>query len=758
LQILTSHDSPQIRQQSAVEASRLVPKHWAELPDAQKPAIREQLLQTTLNEETTLVRHSAARVVSAIAKIDLEDGEWADLPGVLAKASTSPQVRHREVGVYILFTLLEAAGDGFTNKLPDLFALFSKTIQDPESQEVRINTMMALSRVAMLIEPDEDPKSLEAFQQAFPAMVSVLKTAVDEGDEDRTMQAFEVFQTLLGCESALLAKHFKDLVQFMIDLAVETNLAEESRSQALSFLMQCVKYRRMKIQGIKDMGEQLTTKSMQIVAEMSEDDDEDDITPARSALGLLDLLAGSLPPRQVIVPLLKALPEYVNSDNPSYRKAGILALGMSVEGAPDFIATQLADIMPVVLKLLHDPEIKVRQAALHGVTRLADDLAEDMNKAHADLVPALLKNLESALIETKNEADQKTGLEMVIATCTALEALIDGMEPETIEAYAPSLVPNLGRLFSHPDYNVKAAAAGAMGAIAGSAEEAFLPYFEPTMKALSQYVSIKDSQDELVLRAAVCDTMGRMATAVGGSAFQPYVQPLMQASEEALHLDHPRLRETSYILWSTMAKLYKEEFTPFLDGVVKGLYESLEQEESDLEVELGEEASDLIGKEVVIEGKKIKVTVATDDDEIEDVDPMEDDDDDDWDDLNTVTAVALEKEISVEVMGDIIAHTGQKYIPYLEKTIEIVTALVDHSYEGVRKAAIGTLWRAYASLWELMEAHSGEKWQPGIPLKVQPSEELVKLGEVVATATMQVWGDDVDRYLNISSYILLKSP
>jgi importin-4 len=730
-----------------VEALKLVPKHWNDLPDEQKEEIREQLIKTTLSEEATLVRHSVARVVSTIAKIDLEDGEWADLPGLLAKAATSPQVRHREVGVYILFTLLEAAGDGFTDKLPNLFALFNKTIQDPESQEVRINTMMALSRVAMLIEPEEDPESLEAFQQAFPAMVSVLQTAVDEGDEDRTMQAFEVFQTLLGCESALLAKHFKDLVQFMVDLAVEKNIAEESRSQALSFLMQCVKYRRMKIQGIKDMGEQLTTKSMQIVAEMTEDDDEDDITPARSALGLLDLLAGSLPPRQVIVPLLKVLPQYVNSDNPSYRKAGILALGMSVEGAPDFITTQLPEIMPMVLKLLHDPEIKVRQAALHGVTRLADDLAQDMNKAHADLVPALLKNLESALIESKSETEKKTGLEMVIATCTALEALIDGMETETIEAYAPSLVPHLGRLFSHPDYSVKAAAAGAMGSIAGAAEEGFLPYFEPTMKELSQYVSIKDSPDELVLRAAVCDTMGRMATAVGGPAFQPYVEPLMQASEEALHLDHPRLRETSYILWSTMAKLYKEDFTPFLDGVVKGLYESLEQEESDLEVELGEEASDLIGKEIVVEGKKIKVTAATDD-EIEDVDPMEDDDDDDddWDDLNTVTAVAMEKEISVEVLGDIITHTGQKYIPYLEKSLEIVVALTDHSYEGIRKASFGTLWRAYASLWELMEAHSGEKWKPGIPLKVQPSQELVKLGEVVATATMQVWGDDVDRY------------
>src|SRR5438045_2289439 len=246
------------------------------------------------------------------------------------------------------------------------------------------------------------------------------------------------------------------------------------------------------------------------------------------------------------------------------------------------------------------------------------------------------------------------------------------------------------------------------------------------MKALAEYVSIKNSEDELVLRAAVTDTMGRMAAAVGAKAFQPYVQHLMQASEEALHLGNPQLRETSYILWSTMAKIYAEEFTPFLEGVVKGLMESLEQEESDLEIELGEEASNLVGKEVIVAGKKIKVTAANDD--IEDIDAVEgDDDSDDWDDLIGVNAVALEKEISVEVIGDILNYTKQNFIPYLEKTVETIIGLVEHSYEGVRKAAISTLWRAYASFWELMEQHSGEKWQPGIPLKQQPSQELVKL-------------------------------
>ncbi|CZS97445.1 related to protein carrier KAP123 [Rhynchosporium agropyri] len=767
LHILTSHDAPEVRQQAAVEALRLISKHWVALPEDQKPAIRERLFETTLSETKPLVRHSAARVIASIAAIDLEDGQWASLPQSLFQASTSDKVAHREVGIYTLFSLLETAGDVFEDKLPGLFSLLSNTIKDPESPDVRVNTLLCLSRVAMLIQPDEDPENLARFQEMFPAMVAVLKAAIDEENDDRVMQSFEVFQTLLGCESALLNKHFKDLLIFMIDLGADTDIQDESRTQALSFLMQCARYRKMKIQGIRDMGENLTLKAMQIATEIDDDEDEDDVTPHKTALGLLDLLATSLPPRQVIVPLLKALPQYVNSDNPKYRQAGILSLGMCVEGAPDFIATQLDGLMPIVLKLLNDPVMGVRGAALNGVARLADDLAEELCKHHAELIPALLKNLDAATVQASSEAENEKNLETLKGACSALDSVTDGVDKETVAKYVPELVPRLVQLLNHEDLNVKASAAGAIGSIAGSAMDAFLPYFEGTMEAMSKYVTIKDSTEELDLRGIVTDSMGSMAEAVGPVAFQKYVQPLMQASEEGLNLGHARLRETSYILWSTLAKVYKEEFTPFLEGVVGALMASLNQEESDLDFEIGEEAREILGDEVVIAGKKVKlVTPATSKVEIDDLDNMEDDDDEDedWDDLTAVTAVALEKEVAIEVLGDVLSNTRKNFMPYFEKAIEIIVVLVEHSYEGVRKAAIGTLWRAYACLWALMEDHTGEKWTPGLPLKSQPSEELLKLGEVVTAATMSVWEDEVDRAVvtdinrNVSASLKLCGP
>ncbi|KAI9759571.1 MAG: hypothetical protein M4579_002237 [Chaenotheca gracillima] len=759
LQILTSHPSGELRQLAAVEARSLVPKHWTDLPANQKPEIRTHLLQTTLNEKTQLVRHSSARVISAIAKLDLDDGEWADLPGFLQQAATSQDAGQREVGVYILFTLLEVMGEGFASDMSRLFTLFGKTIQDPESAEVRINTMMALSKMAMLLDAEEDQQSLEAFRTTLPFMVRVLKESVDVGDEDRTMQAFEVFQTLLGCDAQLLANHFKDLVQFMGELASSTDVDNESRSQAISFLMQCVKYRKLKIQGLK-LGEPLTLKALHIVTELEDlNNTDDDATPARSALGLLDIMAQSLPPSQVIVPLMRVLPQYINNSDPLYRRAGILSLGFCVEGAPDFIATQLNDIFPLVLRLFDDSDVRVRQATLHALARLADDLAEEVGKEHAKFIPALIKSLDLATSNAAaNNTDNEMQLDIIKASCGAIDSVFQGIEKEDAEKYVQELVPRLSRLFEHPDFKVKAAAAGAVGTVAAAAEDAFLPYFAPMMNALSHYVMIKDSEDELELRGTVCDAMGSIATAVGPGPFKDYVQPLMQASEEALHLDKPNLRETSFILWSTLSKVYEEDFTPFLDGVVKGLFESLKQDETDFEVELGEEAQDLLGTEVTIAGKKVKVSAAegdgratlsrskdtTDEADIIDVEDA-DSDDEAWDELAGVTAVAQEKEIALEVIADVLTHTRGKFVPYLEQTVELVMGLVEHSYEGIRKASIGTLWRAYAMLWALCEDGQMEKWQPGLPLKVQPTAELAKLGEVAMTATLAVWKEEFDR-------------
>lgn len=756
IQVATGHEDPNLRQLAAVEARSLVNKHWVKIQPNEKPQIREQLLRSSMGESEPLVRHSIARIISAVAKVDLNDGEWAELPNFLIQAGGSGNKDERGVGIYILFTILETLGEGFEEKFQDLFNLFGRTICDPESEEVRVNTLLALSKLAMHLDSDEDEAPVKAFQQLVPSMVAVLKDSIDQQNEDRVMQAFEVFQTLLGCDPALLTVHLKDLVIFMNEIAANTNGDEDTRTQAISFLMQCVQYRKLKIQGMR-MGEQLTLTALQIVTELGDDEEDDDITPARSALGMLDMLSQSLPPSQVVVPLLQALGQYFNNTNPDYRRAGIMALGMCVEGAPDFISTQMREIFPMVLQLLADSEPKVRQASLHTVARLADDLVEDLSQEHARLMPLLFQNLASAMSEYKGEEDGPN-VDIMKAGISAIDAVVDGLDEKDVAPYQGELVPILHKLFQHPDFRIKGLAAGAIGSLASSAGEAFLPFFDETMHLLQEFATVKDSEEELDLRASVTDAMGEMAMAAGPERYQPYVEPLMRATEEALHLGHSRLKESTYIFWGAMSKVYVEHFSPFLDGVVKGLFACIDQDETDLDVSLGEHGKDLVGQEVTIGGRKVRVASADDDEpvgedgEIEDVDI--DEDEDAWDDITATTPLSLEKEIAVEVIGDLVTHTKAAYLPYFEKTVEVVLPLAEHPYEGVRKSTISTLHRSYAMLFGIAEETGQmEKWKPGLPLQVQPAKEVKKFGEILMTCTVRMWTEEDDRYVNIFLFL-----
>lgn len=754
IQIATTHEDPNLRQLAAVQARSLVSKHWTSV-QADKSQIREQLLRSTLGEKSSLVRHSVARIISAIAKIDLNDGEWMDLPNMLVQAAGSGNKDEREVATYVLFTILETLEEGLEAKFQDLFNLFSKTIRDPESQEVRINTLLALSKLATSLDSEENVAPVKAFQDMVPPMVEVLKDVIDQKQEDRVMQSFEVFQTLLGCDPQLLTVHLKDLIMFMNELAANKDADEDTRTQAISFLMQAVQYRKLKIQGMR-LGEQLTLTALQLVTELGESPSvDDDITPARSALGLLDMLSQSLPPTQTVVPLLNALGQYFHNSDADYRRAGIMALGMCVEGAPDFISTQMKQIFPMVFQLLADPEPKVRQATLHAVARLADDLPEDLSAEHEKLMPLLFQNLASAMQEYKGEEDGPT-VDIMKAGISAIDAVVDGLDEKDVVPYQDELVPILHKLFKHPDFRIKGLSAGALGSLASSSGDAFLPFFDDSMHLLQEYATVKDSEEELDLRASVTDAMGEMAAAAGPERYQPYVEPLMRATEEALHLGHSRCKESTYLFWGSMSKVYAEHFSPFLDGVVKGLFACIEQEETDIEVSLGDAAKDLAGQEVTIGGRKVKVAGPEDigdEEDIEDVDPEEDEDA--WDDITATTPLSLEKEIAVDVIGDLITHTKGSYLPYFEKTIEMIMPLAEHPYEGVRKSTISTMHRSYAMLFAIAE-ESGQvpKWKAGLPLQVEPPKEVKKFGEILMTTTLKMWMEEDDRYVSIIGPLL----
>ncbi|KFH46064.1 importin subunit beta-like protein [Hapsidospora chrysogenum ATCC 11550] len=743
IEIALTHGDTGVRQLASVQALRLVNRHWANTPRDKRQLARQHLLEGALKESTTTVRHSLARLIAGVVGIDMEEREGDDFLGQLFPLNNSDNVVAREVASYILYSMLEDDPTHFSDHTHELLKLFQSRLEDPDSKEVRLNIVRAIGAILMIVEPEEDPEAVNYLQGFLPAMVNILKATVEAEDEENYNVVFEVFQSFIAYDSALLGQHLKDLIEFMLGLAGNTNADDDARNQALAFLIQCVRYRRMKIQGMKDVGGQLMVKAMNIVAELDTEDDEE-LTPARTAISLVDTLASELPPRQVIVPLLEQFPAFATSQDPQFRVAGILALGNAAEGAPEFISTQLEPLLPAIINLLNDSESQVRYASLVGLTHLAEEMAGEMASHHEAIISAVLKNLEAA----SQGAGDKASIAIIRSACNALDTFGDGVDTKIMAQYGPNLIAPMVKLLDHQDFGVKSSAASAIGAIASSMGDQFEPFFKDTMEALGRFVLGKDSEDALQLRSATCDSMGRIALTVGSETFQPYVMKLMEASEEALGLDNPRLKETSFILWANLSKVYKENFNHFLPGAFKGLFQSLELEEEEIDLP-GVDASQLGDGHIVVGGKKVKVkspdspedvTIATGgDDDWDDID--------DLDDLGAVTAVALEQEIALDVLGDIISNScgGAELETYAQQTLEKVTPFAEHTYEGCRKTAISTLWRIYARVFEVWEESAGVKWEAGMPPKPAPPSSITSIGQAVLNSTMSIWTEDSER-------------
>ncbi|KAM3551709.1 hypothetical protein MY1884_007581 [Beauveria asiatica] len=746
VEIALTHGDAPIRQLASVQAARIARKHWDNVPGDQKSMCRSHLLEGSLKETSAANRHSLARLIADLVTLDMENQQGEDFLQQIIPLNNHDNVVAREVGSYLIYAILESDPIHFSDHTHQLLQLFRSRIEDPDSKDVRINVVRGVGAILQNILPEEDPKAVEAVASFIPSMVNILKATVEAEDEENYKAVFEVFHNFVAFDSALFGSHLPELLQFMMDLAGNKQAEDDARSQAVAFLIQTVHFRPRKIQAMSDVPSRMMVGAMHIVAELEDDDDDEDMSPARSAIGLVDELANSLPPRQVIVPLLEQFPTFAAHQDPSYRMSAMLSLGNAAAGAPDFISTQLEPLLPAIVSLLVDSEPKVRHAALVGLIHLAEEMVDEMASHHEQILSAVLKNLESA----SDAGNDKKNVAIIRCACGALDTFGDGVENKVMAQYGPNLIAPMVKLLSHDDFGVRAGAASAIGAISSSMEGDFKPYFEEVMQALGKFVMIKDNEEEMNLRSATCDSLGRIATAVGAEAFQPYVMDLMKASEEALHLDNPRLKETSFILWSSLSKVYKEQFGHFLDGVFNGLFASLDLEEEEIDLP-GVDASQLGEGSIVVGGKKIKVKTNS---SVEDVaiatggaDEDEWDDLEDFEDLGAVTAVALEQEIALDVLGDVIANScnSNNLETYTEKTIEKITPFTEHTYEGCRKCAVSTLWRIYTRVFQVWETGAGVKWEPGMPPKHTPPASIVSIGQALQQITNNLWAEDGER-------------
>lgn len=691
---------------------------WAAVPVAERDARKEGLLYALSLESVSLVRNALARVLAETVKSEHSLGSWPTLLlQHLVEASGAQSPAQREVGVYCLYTLVEALGPeallSVQGLLSDLLTVFSRTLSDTDSSNVRVNSLLGLGPIADAIDPT-DQENISRFRSLIPLIVKVLQDCLQRSDSDGAAKAFELFDSLLVLETPLLSQHFGDLVQLYLSIAGNKDHDETVRLMALSFLMWCTLYKKGKLQRL-GLVQPMVAAMMPIGAEGLDEENHSeemmgatDDSAAKLAFQVLSSLATNLAPSLVYPDVMTGVVAFSQSQDPGHRKAAMLALSVIVDGCADYMRSRTDDFFGLLCAGLQDPVAAVRNAACTALGSLADEV-EELTAQHAALLPFVL-NLMS-------DPDASLHYNAI----SALDAIVEGMEDQIIP-YLPTLMVRLLYLLDGSERRIRVIATACIGSAAHAAGSEFRPYFSQVIGRLTNLMRLGEDKDDLDLRGVATDTVSTVAEAVGKEDFRPHVQELMMLGIQGLSIDSSRLRECSYCFFALLARVFEEEFAPFLAVILPHIISSLKLEEKDfLSSDAGMDAYALSRQ-------------AQD----------EDDDDEDGAGITNVnSAIAEEKETSLDALSELFSATKSAFIPYVQETVNIALSLLEHYHESVRRSAVSCLFTFLQTFYKMS---SPSDWVPGLPLVVPVHNNVSQLTKLVIEGVLKALEDEDDRY------------
>lgn len=146
-----------------------------------------------------------------------------------------------------------------------------------------------------------------------------------------------------------------------------------------------------------------------LLAESTNEDEDDDLAPDRAAAEVIDTMALNIP-KHVFPPVLEFASVSYQNANPKFREAAVTALGVISEGCLELMKKNLEPVLHIVLAALRDPEQMVRGAASFALGQFAEYLQPEIVSHYESVLPCILNALEDVSDEVKVYIGDGNGL------------------------------------------------------------------------------------------------------------------------------------------------------------------------------------------------------------------------------------------------------------------------------------------------------------------------------------------------------------
>lgn len=714
LQQVQMSTKPAVRQLSAIFLrkifcnSKRFKSHFGSLSATKQVQARKLLLQRLIEEPERRVRRAISGAVASLARRLLklkQNAVWQEILTFMSQAANSPNPGHREVAMQLFFFLSEDIGETMVNNFDALRIVFTKCLEDPDSNV----QLAALKACGTLISQLSDEETVMDFQSLLVPMMQVTHKALQSGNDDSAIKAFDVFDGLAESSLPLITPHVPSLIRLILT-ACHDNDVELSVKESAMLIIGSLAMNKPKSLIRSGLVRDCIVASINLLCKV--DADEDDVQSCAQVV--LDRFATYLPNKHVFDVVIQGALGAVQSSEPIARAGGYTALGAIGEGCAEAFNGNngnLERLLGQVLQGFSDPEAKVRRSACICLGLWAQHFGDPgIIQYHATILPAVLPFFG-------NSANDE---ESLAAGVFLLESISSKIEPEEMKPHVEGLMSQLMGLMNVGSVSTQEHVVSAIATCAVAMETDFLPYFNIVIEMLKQMMATT-ADEQLQLKSRAIECAGQVAVAVGAEAFAPHLNVCMNHAVNATKIDDPEVEEQAITFFSNLALVLKADFVPYVAQLTPYLLSILSSRDG-LHTEV--DKSDMGGADF-----------------IDDEDEYSDDDDMGGKlRMSVRTANVDKKSAACLCIGEVADNAGSAFQPFAMKSVEQLLLLCAYFHYDVRIASIEALAKIVTSLADV--------WQIPKPTNGQispPPEIMVNLLDLVIPAYMELAADDSDK-------------
>lgn len=703
-EVVARSASPQLRQYAAVILRKRLIKlrYWNCLAPEQQQLIKNGLVLAIQRESEKSVRAAIAQVIGALVNHEFpKNDQWTrDVLKFVLSNSDSNDPAMAILGSETFATLTEAAPDQFIPHLEAIGVYCSQVIMLSEQNNemgnpVVFNLIMAMAHLVPFILGHNVAEHV--FTSSIPYVVKSLQAFALLNDADKFIDAFDILENLADHTPKLITNHITLLIQFCLELSRNKDLDDAIRVKAITYVGWVVRLKKKLIVKQK-LVEPIIAVLFELMASPSDDSGDDTeeyfgsnevTTPMNCATQTLDVLALSIPPKNLIPPLLAILePALQTSNDPLQKKASYLSIAVIAEGCSSAICKKyLRPLLDVIKTGITDQNPVIRNSALFALGQFSEHLQPEISQFSEEVLPILFEYLQLLSNQIRAGSKEPQHIDRVFY---AVETFCENLE----DALVPHLPLLMERLFDcmapTNSVHLRELALSAISATSNAAKSSLLPYFPQLIEGLKMYLVKTEDDDICTLRPSAIDTLAALARTIGKENFLPLAVDTMNLGLALIEdKDDPELKRSCYNLFASMALVLNEQIGSALDKIVSSMIDSVKSTDS-ITLQGGVKASEDV----------IEDSTETDDQEF-DIEHSDSESEEDDELLGIENAFMEEKEEAVIALKEIAEHTGAAFAPYIRTSFEEIYKLLNYPNEDIRQSSVEALSQFVISLYKL---------------------------------------------------------